>query len=115
MQVRNRRVFGERNECIQHTTGGFHFWMDADIVGKPMEDYAKMYITWNRQDTDFIWPLKLEDKIAIFYERIYGWQLHVADICLNGGLDHNGANQVPSIPHSVFTATQVNSECPLSR
>jgi hypothetical protein len=66
-----------------------------------------MYITWKHEDTEFPFPLKVDDKITIFYERIFGWQLHIADLCLNGGLDHRGVNQVCIIPHSAFAAMQI--------
>jgi hypothetical protein len=66
-----------------------------------------MYVTWNHQDTNFSLPLKQVDKFTIFFERIYGWQLHIADLCLNGGYDHNGINQLSPIPHSAFAAMQI--------
>ena len=48
-----------------------------------------MWITWKHQDTDFVMPLtNIDHKIEIFYERIWGWQLHIADLCINGGESH---------------------------
>ena len=32
-----------------------------------------MKITWKHDDSDFTWPLSLEDKITIFCERADGW------------------------------------------
>lgn len=43
-----------------------------------------MWITPKAQDTDFAWPLALEDKITIFLDRTFGWQLDIADCCING-------------------------------
>lgn len=51
------------------------------------------WITPYHQDTDFVWPLCLEDKIRIFEERVSGWQLDIADACINGGrpeMRHSG-------------------------
>jgi hypothetical protein len=44
-----------------------------------------MQITWKQSDTDLVWPLTVEQKIDIFYEQLWGWQLHVADLIANGG------------------------------
>ena len=67
-----------------------------------------MWISWKHQDTDFTIPVtKIEDKIDIFCERIWGWQLHIADLCLNGGQDHKNESSVNAIPHSGFGAMQI--------
>lgn len=39
------------------------------------------WITKYHQDSDFALPLRLEDKITIFEERVSGWQLEIADAC----------------------------------
>lgn len=44
------------------------------------------FITPHHLDADFTWPLCLEDKITIFQERVSGWQLDIADACINGKL-----------------------------
>ena len=64
-------------------------------------------ITWKHRNTDFSWPLCVEDKIDIFYERIYGWQLHIADICSNGEKDDTGNIKLSSVPHSGFAVLQI--------
>jgi len=57
-----------------------------------------MAITWKHREGDFPRPWDLETKITIFYERVYGWQLNVADIC---------ANSEQTIPHSDFAVLQI--------
>jgi hypothetical protein len=66
-----------------------------------------VWITWNHQDTDFSKPWTIEDKTEIFYERIYGWQLHVADLMVNGGLLLGTDQRIQAIPHSGFACLQV--------
>jgi hypothetical protein len=66
-----------------------------------------MKITWKHGDTDFDWPLKIEDKITIFYEQLRGWQLHVADLIANGGCPLEGGARVQSIPESGFAVLQI--------
>jgi len=51
------------------------------------------WITPLHQDSDFKWPWCLNDKILIFEERVSGWQLDIADACINGGqpaMRHSG-------------------------
>lgn len=62
-----------------------------------------MKITWKHQDSDFTYPLSLEDKITIFYERVYGWQLRIADICANGDKEEH----LTEIPHSGFAVLHI--------
>ncbi|MCH7688458.1 MAG: hypothetical protein IH899_17545 [Planctomycetes bacterium] len=66
-----------------------------------------MWISWKQQHTDFSQPPTLDDKVAIFYEQIWGWQLHIAELCLDGGKDHEGKVDLPKIPHSAFAAMQI--------
>jgi hypothetical protein len=68
---------------------------------------AVMWLNWKNEDTDFEWPLSFDDKVSIFYERIWGWQLHVAELCLNGGQSHDSKSSVNQIPHSEFAALQI--------
>jgi hypothetical protein len=46
-----------------------------------------MWITWKHEETDFEAPLTFEQKVDVFYEQTLGWQLHIADLVANGGLD----------------------------
>lgn len=66
-----------------------------------------MWVTWKHQHSDFAQPPTFDDKVAIFYERVWGWQLHIAELCLDGGKDHGGQADLPKIPHSAFAAMQI--------
>ena len=56
------------------------------------------YITWKHKSTDFTAPLSLDDKVEIFYEQVYGWQLNIADKLVNGN---------DSIAHADFACLQI--------
>ena len=47
-------------------------------------------ISPNHVDTDFVWPLNLDNKSELFVDRIFGWQLDIADKCINGEKDASG-------------------------
>jgi hypothetical protein len=69
-----------------------------------------MKITWTHDDQEIPWPPSFEEKVEIFYHRLLGWQLHVADLVSNGGeaLAHGDhVSTVPSIPHSGFAVLQI--------
>ncbi len=66
-----------------------------------------MKITWKDQDTDFVRPLTIEQKIEIFYQQALGWQLHIADLIANGGDPLGGGAKVASIDHSGFAVLQI--------
>jgi len=66
-----------------------------------------MWNTWKDQDTDLVWPIPLDRKIDIFYQQIWGWQLHVADLIANGECSLEGEARVPLIPHSGFAVLQI--------
>ena len=65
-----------------------------------------MWITWKHEHKDFSWPLSFEDKVEIFCERIYGWQLNIADVCSNGG-DVGTDNNYPPVLHSGFAVLSI--------
>lgn len=65
-----------------------------------------MWISPNYQDTDFSWPLSLDDKIKIFLDRTMGWQLDIADQCINGKNGPEGEIVCP-IPHSGFAVLNI--------
>jgi hypothetical protein len=60
-----------------------------------------MWITPNYQNTDFVWPLSIDDKITIFEDRTMGWQLGLANRIING---ESGAN---AIPHSGYAVLNI--------
>jgi hypothetical protein len=69
-----------------------------------------MMITWKHDNRKIAWPPSFEEKVDIFYHRILGWQLHIADILSNGGKpmshDQNVA-ELSSIAHSGFAVLQI--------
>lgn len=66
-----------------------------------------MWITPNYEDTDFTWPLNINSKITIFLDRTYGWQLDIADQCINGRKGPKGAIIAKPIPHSGFAVLHI--------
>jgi hypothetical protein len=64
-----------------------------------------MWITPNYQDTCFSWPLSLDDKIKVFEDRVLGWQLGIANMCING-VAANGTVAQP-VPHSGYAVLQI--------
>lgn len=66
-----------------------------------------MWVSWKHQHTDFSQPAAFEEKVVIFNEKVWGWQLHIAELCLDGGKDHDGRTDLPKIPHSAFAAMQI--------
>src|SRR5437016_4148448 len=66
-----------------------------------------MWITWKHRDVDLAWPVTLEQKIEIFYQQAWGWQLHVADLIANGGYPLGGEAKVQPIRHSGFAVLQI--------
>ena len=66
-----------------------------------------MWITPKHQDSDFEWPLSLEDKITIFLERTSGWQLDVAERCIAGARDAEGREIAAPTPHAGFAVLHI--------
>lgn len=66
-----------------------------------------MWITPNHQDSDFTYPLSLDDKITIFLASVYGWQLDIADKCINTQEDQNGNIVSRPIKHSGFAVLHI--------
>lgn len=65
-----------------------------------------MWITPHHRMDDFTTPWSLDDKITIFQEQTYGWQLHVADQCINGYTAENG-NEIPWIADSQYAVLSI--------
>ena len=66
-----------------------------------------MWITWKGRCADLVWPIAVEQKIGIFYQQIWGWQLHIADLVANGGSSLGGGSEVQPIRHSGFAVLQI--------
>ena len=58
-------------------------------------------ISPNYFNTDFSWPLSIDDKITVFCDRIYGWQLDIADQIINY---RKGSNDeiIEGLPHAGY-------------
>lgn len=67
------------------------------MVKKP----ADTWLSWKHLRSHFREPLSLAQKVDLFYERLFGWQLHIADLCANGSTELKG------IPHSGFAVLQI--------
>ena len=65
-----------------------------------------MYITPFKQETDFEYPLSIDSKIEIFEESTEGWQLYIAELCMNGGKDFKNKD-IPPIDGSGFAVLQI--------
>lgn len=66
-----------------------------------------MQISWKHDDTYLAGQPTLDRKIDVFEARMWGWQLHVADLIVNGGQDHAGKGRIEPLPHAAFAALQV--------
>lgn len=66
-----------------------------------------MWVTPNYQHTDFDWPLSIDDKIEIFLDRTFGWQLNVANKIINGERDEQGTITLKPIHHSGFAVLHI--------
>lgn len=66
-----------------------------------------MWLTPDHQDTDFNWPLSLDDKVTLFLARTRGWQLDIAQRCIAGMSDDEGRVIAAPIPHSAFAVLHI--------
>jgi hypothetical protein len=66
-----------------------------------------MWITWRHAADSFPQPWTLDNKIEIFYERFYGWQLNIANTIANGAIDTQTGKRLEAIPHSDFATLSV--------
>ena len=66
-----------------------------------------MKITWKHERTDFPPDLSLDQKIEIFFEETWGWQLRVADLIANGGEPIGGGPELAKVEHSGFAVLQI--------
>jgi hypothetical protein len=65
------------------------------------------WITWKHTNESFAQPLTFENKVEIFYERFFGWQLNIANTMANSATDAKTGEQFKSIPHSDFATLSV--------
>ncbi len=66
-----------------------------------------MRITWKHEHTDLNANSSIAKKIEIFEHRVWGWQLHVADLVINGGRNQEDTKDVADIPHAGFATLQI--------
>jgi hypothetical protein len=66
-----------------------------------------MKIAWNIDGKDIQPPPTIEDKIRTFYERILGWQLHIADLLANGGQPLGKSHPIDPVEHSGFAVLHI--------
>jgi len=66
-----------------------------------------MKISWKHQDTDLPNTLTFEQKVELFYEQTFGWQLHIADLIANGGVPLAGGEAIQRVEHSGFAVLQI--------
>lgn len=45
------------------------------------------WLSWKHRTSEFTKPVSFDRKVELFYERLYGWQLHIADLCINRSTD----------------------------
>jgi hypothetical protein len=67
----------------------------------------KKMISPNQCTDDIKMPLSIEDKIKIFHDRIYGWQLHIAEVVINGTDSSDKETNIKGIADSGFATLQI--------
>jgi hypothetical protein len=67
------------------------------MARKPLDTW----LSWKHRRSEWDRPASFAQKVDLFYEKLFGWQLHIADICANG------AEDAPAIQHSGFAAPQI--------
>jgi hypothetical protein len=66
--------------------------------------HLKVKRTWRHDASELDANSPIEKKIELFYDFVWGSQLHVADLMINGGKHHDGQTVVTAIPHAAFGA-----------
>ena len=74
-----------------------------------MSDAEKWWVTPKRRLKDIPKNRTLDDKIDIFYERIYGWKLDIADQLINGKVIQNEKGKViiEGNPHAAYATMDI--------
>ncbi|MFI5399200.1 MAG: hypothetical protein ACHQ9S_27025 [Candidatus Binatia bacterium] len=65
-------------------------------------------MSWRLTDVDRPRPWSFDTKVEIFGERVDGWQLLIAELCVNGGPNHDGTGHHPPIKHSGFAVLLIS-------
>ena len=65
------------------------------------------YIAPGLKSTDYPTNPTIEDKINLFAQQTLGWQIDIADICINGKKDENGNYIIMPIKDSGFAALYI--------
>jgi hypothetical protein len=66
-----------------------------------------MWISPKYQDTDFSFPLEINQKIILFEDQVVGWKLMIADRLINGEKDENGIQHKQGIQGSGFAVLDI--------
>lgn len=66
-----------------------------------------MWITWKHEHTKLVAESQIAEKIEVFQHRVWGWQLHIADLVINGGKSHDGTKNFEEIPHAGFATLHI--------
>jgi hypothetical protein len=74
-----------------------------------LSDAENWWITPKRRLRDIPKNRTLDDKIDIFYERIYGWKLDIADQLINGRVIQNEKSKViiEGNPHAAYATMDI--------
>jgi hypothetical protein len=87
----------------------FAAWVYIVNLLKRHKNRERSYITYispSYTPADFHTPLTFDDKIKIFKDRTFGWQLDIADQCINGKRVWGIPVREP-IPHSGFAVLDI--------
>jgi hypothetical protein len=70
-------------------------------------DFKDWLVTPKHMRSDFPFSLSLDQKITIFFERVDGWQLSIADQIVNGIKDKNGKIIHFPLPDSAYAVLSI--------
>src|SRR5689334_13563288 len=68
---------------------------------------AMIKITWKHEASELNGSSPIEKKIEIFRESVWGSQLHIAELAINGGKSHDQTEDVKPLPHSDFAVLYI--------
>jgi hypothetical protein len=64
-------------------------------------------ISWKHENTELDENSPIGKKIEVFNALVWGSQLHVAELAINGGRNHEGTEDVKPLPHSGFAVLHI--------